>query len=317
MQVNIATSLMDDIVQQYNLNVRKRQLVVATAKSVQFFSYPQLDKSIFNLQIADNNDKNAIYALTVIPGMTEKRIAFTTRHGKLYVVDSQGNLIRQTKVSDESLLHVTYAQIEGHTYILACCTDRTIRVFTPSGRQLATIETPDKVLSIDIYKYDGRVKMGGGMQNHSAVCLWDVHDIITKQDATPQAILSGGEKPAFSTKFITIMGETWFVHGCWDSRLYFYRQPFKNTDKILSPARYLRKNYSCYLRGRDQIYHIHEVMISGVPYILAGTEKGYILAWRLVPLRNNNPPSHVIDRLNTRVRCMTIAKIDGQQILFA
>lgn len=313
-----ATRLMDDIISRHKLSgfdekefhhLDAVRLAVATPESVSFFAYSQLDAYLSTLPIANGRDRNHIYALTTVPRQSGDCVAFTTDQGKLYIADGDGMLIREQIVSKKSLWSVAHARLEGRDYLLACCTDHTIRVFDPLGEPLGVIETPGRVLSIDLKDINGRIKIAGGVQNQPEVYLWDLGEMIAKRDATPQAILLGGQKPAFATKFIDIEGETWILHGCWDKNVYLYRWSVEDSGKVITP-----RLLFC---GSSPIYPIQLVTVQGTQYLLAGTENGDIYGWSLVSLRNKKSPDFTVARLGVRVKCMATAKIDGQSILFA
>jgi len=135
--------------------------------------------------------------------------------------------------------------------------------------------------------------------------------MIEKHDATPAAILRGGTKPAFSTRFIEIESEPWIVQGCWDNNVYLYRQYLQNSATVISP--------SLFLSSASPIYPIEYVTIKGRTYLFAGTESGEIHIWRLAAefLRNGKRPDYTVVRLGDRVKCMMTASIAGQAVLFA
>lgn len=314
-----STRLMNEMTSKYKLsdlgkvfhNPERLRLVVASANAVNFFDYRQLDSSLFNLEVDGNRDNHTIYSMTTLPSSPRARVALTSSRGKLFIVDDDGVVVREQTVSDQSLWHVTQACIKGRTYLFACCADSTIRVLNTLGEPLGAIEVPGQPLSLDIEEVNGRVKMAAGIQCRRQVYLWDLVDTIEKQDATPQTSLCGGTKPAFSTRFVEIGGEPWIVHGSWDNNVYFYRQCFHDSGKIMSSA--------LFLSGTSPIYPIEQVTIHGYPYLLAGTENGDILAWRLAleGFRNGSRPDYTVARLRSRVKCMTTAKIAGQTVLFA
>lgn len=311
-----ATLLMDDIIRRYKLsrfyeNEFRRsselRLVLATSQSVVFFAYQRWNATLFTLECADSKD--IIYSLTSVPGHMGDRIAFTTYQGTLYVVDSHGALVKEQTVSNKNLWFVKHARLGRRSYLFACCTDHTIRIFDNLGEPLCAIETPGRILSIDVKEIGGRVRMAGGVQSGKQVYLWDLDEMTSKLDATPQVTLRGGRKPAFSTKFIDIGGEPWIAHGCWDNNVYLYDWSYKDSGKAASPR--------LVFRGSSPVYPIQQIIIQGHPILVAGTEAGDIFAWSLTTLRDGKGPDYTIARLGLRVKCITVAEIDGQPMLFA
>jgi len=314
-----ATRLMDEIVSTHSLSDLEKvfhssaslQLVVASAEAVSFFDYRRLDSSSFTVQVSGNRDHYTFYSMTTLPMGQRGRIVFTSSRGKLYIVDGDGVMIREQTLSDKSLWHVTHAQMDGRTYLFACCADGTLRVLDELGESLGTIEMPGQPLSVDIKRVNGGVKLVAGMQHRNQVFLWDWADMIEKHDASPEAILRGGTKPAFSTRFVEIGTESWIIQGCWDNNVYLYQQRFENSAKVISP--------SLFLRGASPIYPIECIGIEGRSYLFAGTESGEIHVWRLAAefLRNGKRPDYTVARLGDRVKCMMTARIAGQFMLFA
>jgi hypothetical protein len=311
--------LMNEMVTKYNLSDWGRvfhkpeslRLVTASAKAVSFFDYCQPDSSLFDLEVGAGGDKHTIYAMTTLPLSPQPKVALVSSLGRLFIVDDDGSVVRERSVSRQALWHVTHARIEERTYLFACCADGTLRVLNSLGELLSTIEMPGQPLSLDVKEIHGRVKMAAGMQCRRQVYLWDLADAIERRDATPQAILCGGTKPAFSTRFVEIENEPWIVHGSWDNNVYLYRQCFKDNGAVIAPA--------LFLSGVSPIYPIEPVTIDGCPFLLAGTESGDILAWRLRPesLQNGQRPGYAVIRLGSRVKCMTTAQIAGRAVLFA
>lgn len=310
---------MNEMVTQYNLSDWERpchkpeglRLVIASARAVSFFDYRQLDSSLFNLEVDTSGGDHTIYSMTTLPLSPRPQVALATSRGKLFIVDDDGVVVKEQFVSKQALWYVTHARIEERTYLFACCADGTVRVLNMLGELLSTIEMPGQPLSLSVKEVDGRVKMVAGMQCRRRVYLWDLADVIEKQDATPQAILCGGTKPAFSTRFVELGNEPWIVHGSWDNNVYLYRQCFKDSGAVISPARFLS--------GVSPIYPLEPVNVDGCPFLLAGTESGDILAWRLTPesLQNGQRPDYTVARLGSRVKCMTTAQIAGRVVLFA
>jgi hypothetical protein len=311
--------LMNEIVSRYNLSDWGRvfqkpeslRLVTASARAVSFFDYGRLDSSLLDLEVDAGRDYHTIYAMTTLPLSPRARVALVTSRGQLFIVDDDGVVEKEQPVSKQALWHVTHARIEERTYLFAGCADGTVRVLNSLGELLSTIDMPGQPLSLDIKEIHGRVKMAAGMQGRRQVYLWDLADIIRKQDATPQAILCGGTKAAFSTRFVEIGNEPWIVHGSWDNNVYFYRQCFEDSGAVIAPA--------LFLSGVSPIYPIEPVTIDGCPFLLAGTESGDISAWRLSPesLQNGQRPDYTVIRLGSRVKCMTAAQIAGRAMLFA
>jgi hypothetical protein len=311
--------LISETVRTYNLSDWGRvvykpeslRLVIASAKAVSFFEYDRLDSSLFNLEVDTGGDDHTIYAMTALPLSPQPKVALVSSRGKLFMVDADGVVVKEQSVSSQALWHVTHARIDERTYLFACCADGTVRVLNSLGEPLSTIEMPGQPLSLDITEIHGRVKLAAGMQCRRQVYLWDLADAIERRDATPQAILCGGTKPAFSTRFVEIGNEPWIVHGSWDNNAYLYRRCFKDNGAVIAPA--------LFLGGVSPIYPVEPVTIDGCPFLLAGTESGDILAWRLSleSLQNGQRPDYTVIRLGSRVKCMTTAQIAGRAMLFA
>lgn len=312
-----AEAKLEEIVTQYQLtryfdtggfSTTRDLFLVATADNTLHIwdhSHPDRPRVLINFQ--QGREKDLIYALTALKTNAGPRLAVGTRSGRLYLLDGSATVLWETKVADASIWHVTSAEIDGQVLLFVCVMDRTIRIFDLGGRLRCTVRTPGKLLSLDVRASGGQMLLAGGTQERNWIYVWELEEMLKRQTGMPSYVLTGGEKPAFCTKFVELAGEAFLAHSNWDGRAYLYR--------LETLRRRAQNPPSLILEGNSPLYTVEAVEIEGQPIVLAGSAFGHIYAWDVHGASAG--PRHLIASLSARIRAMQIAKIQGQVKLFA
>lgn len=307
--MNRAAELMREIGARHHLHrldaigdwsPERLRFVVAFGGKIVFFDYRQLNQDLFSLQMTGDRDR----ICSVSPFLTNEgyRIAVTTQGGNVYIVDGNGIALSKHAVSAAGLWWIKPVIIRGSVFLLAGGGDRALRILGRLGELRLTIETPGRVLSVDIRHGNEKVIIAGGVKECHEVYLWDLNLLVARRDATPIHILRGGQRPAFCTIFLNLEQQEWIAHGSWDAHIYLYREPTR--PGIVSPE--------ISLKASSPVYPLRIARLQGESFMLAGTESGEVQAWRMANLRNGNCADVTLASVGSPIKHMQVMQSGGE-----
>lgn len=249
--------------------------------------------------------------------MTSLYVAHTASGNRVACVDSDGRFClwqdgvipAVTTLTKSRLWHVTACTWQHHLIFLVCAADQTIHLLDYQGQPLSSFATPGRVLSLAVRVEGEQVFLVGGIQERPELYVWDLACLLRRQDATPLAQLTGGQKPAYTAQFAKIQGETWLLHGCWDGLVYGYRWPLPVAQRNYRPTPLFQ--------ATSPLYGLETVTVNGRDYLLAGAEYGQVMVWSLDSVAERQKPLALLACGQQRVRCVRTAVIDTIPYLLA
>ncbi len=306
----------DHIINQYKLSQPQQQLflqttavglVVVTNRGMTCWAFNQWSEPLWTLQPTQAN--TSVYAFYPFYTASGTKIAFVTGAGQLYLINSQGLLHYQQTVIHQAIWHITGGWLGQRPVLFASCTDHTIRVFDLEGQSLGQFVTPGPILSLAVASVRGRIKLAGGMQGRSHVYLWDWQTMVERQNATPEMVLSGGTMPAFAVLFDPRPQYSGLWQSCGDGNVYFYDLSAQARPHSLSPT--------FTLPGHSPVYPLLLTTLDHITCLLMGTESGEIVACDVDQGGPHARQGWIVARLRRRVKCLTLARVGGQDYLVA